>query len=168
MRRALSFLALAALVSACPKKTAPPKDEEGLYTSRGFKFKHGELPEGWTRAAVDGTALAFDHKKLGATITAFSNCKNVEDISLRALVQQELVGIEKKEVVEKSETPMGDRDAADWVVKGSLDGVEVQMELVVLRTGKCVYDMVLVTSAESFAAARPDFKTFVGGFEVIP
>lgn len=167
MRRAVLALAALAMLSGCPKKKTVATDEDGVFQSRSFKFKHGELPDTWVRTQVDGTALAFDNKALGATITAFSNCKNLEDVSLRALVQQELVGVEKKEVVEQSETPIGDRDAADWIVKGSMDGVSVQMELVVMRTGRCVYDMVLVSDPETFAKARPDFQTFVAGFEVL-
>ena len=168
MRRAVFALVVLAFIAGCPKKKNKATDEDGVFQSRAFKFKHGELPAAWVRAQVDGTALAFDNKALGATITAFSNCKDIEDISLRALVQQELVGVEKKEVVEQLDTPMEGREAADWVVKGALDGVTIEMELVVLRTGRCVYDMVLVSAPDAFPAARPDFKKFVDGFEVLP
>jgi len=163
---AAASLAALALAAGCrtPKRAT---DRGGVYDSRSLKFHHGTLPDEWKRTKVEGTSLAFDNRPLDATISLFANCKDIEDVSLRALVQQELVGLENKEVLERREDPVGDREAADWVVRGELDGVTVQMNLVVLRIGGCVYDLVLVADPQTFEKARADFKVFVGGFEVI-
>lgn len=159
-------LALGIALPACGSKRKAT-DDGSTYASGTLRFRHGELPRGWVRARVEGTSLTFDNRSYSATITAFANCKGIEDVSLRALVQQELVGVEKKEVLQKSESPVGGRHAADWIVRGALDGVTVQMELVVLRIDRCVYDLVLVSDPSTFEQARPDFQKFLEGFEVL-
>ena len=165
MRIFALVIAALALAGACGEPR-PPAD--GGPRKPSVRFKHGDLPAGWRRSKIDGTALAFDHAALHATITAFANCKGIEDVSLSALVQQELVGVEKRDVVTKSEAAVDGREAADWVVKGELDGVPVEMELLVTRQSGCVYDLVLVSSPATFESARADFAGFVKGFDVLP
>jgi len=129
-------------------------------------FSHGPLSAGWERTTVAGTIASWYHAGFGATIGVAAQCKDVEDVSLDSLAQQALIGLENREVVEQGRTPVNGREATDWVVKGSLDGVEVTIGLVTLRRGKCVYDLNLVAPPGSFEEARRDFRAFVGGFEV--
>jgi hypothetical protein len=163
---ALIAVVTAAGVLGCAAKK-PSHDSAGLFVSPKLDFRHGELPNQWRRVAVDGTVLAYDENALGATISVSYDCKDVADVSLRSLVQQELSGIEKMQVIERGDTPLDGREGADWIVRGELDGVPVQMNLVVLRAGNCVYDLLLVSGSDEFPAERAAFTVFVNGFDVV-
>jgi hypothetical protein len=87
-------------------------------------------------------------------------------VSIESLAQQTLIGLQDREVVEQGRTTVQGREATDWIVKGSLDGVQVMIALVTLRRGKCVYDLNLVAPPAAFEKAKPDFRAFLGGFEI--
>ena len=155
----MTRLVVLGMLMSCIGRNAPEKTPK-------VDFKHGTLAAGWEATAVDGTVAAWYHAGFGATIGVAAQCKDVEDVGLESLAQQTLIGLENREVVEQGRTDVQGREAASWVVKGSLDGVQVVIGLVTLRRGKCVYDLNLVTTPGSFEKARPEFKTFVEGFEV--
>ncbi len=159
MMRAVATLAVAVALGACIGRNSPEKPPK-------VDFKYGPLGAGWALGSVDGTVASWYHAGFGATIGVAAQCKDVEDVSLDSLAQQALIGLENREVVEQGRTDVQGREATDWVVKGSLDGVQVVIGLVTLRRGNCVYDLNLVAPPESFEKARPEFRAFVGGFEV--
>ncbi len=158
MKRAFAVLLAAALLGACGKK--PPSSAEKV------DFRHGTLPAAWVETRLDGLTAAWFNEALGATIGLGAQCKELEDIGLHALAQQALVGVERREILEQTTIPIDGREAEDWVVKGSMDGVEVRLNLVVHRDSDCVYDLNLVSRPDTFDAARVDFRRFVTGFTV--
>ena len=160
MRRAAAIVmvvAAALALGACGKKT---------YT-KASKFRHGDLPEGWEKTRVKGLAIAYYHSDYGATAGVAPMCDGISDSTLESLAQQELVGLEQRELVEESRVSVDGREAIDWVVKGSVDGVVVVMNLVVFRKEGCVYDLNLVSRPETFDKARTEFRSFVGGFALV-
>lgn len=154
----VALLAGALAGASCGKK--PPNSAEKV------KFRHGDLPAGWKESPVDGLTAAWYHEALGATIGLGAQCKELEDVGLHALAQQALVGVERREILEQTTIPIDGREAEDWVVKGSMDGVEVRINLVVHRDQDCVYDLNLVSRPDTFEKARADFRAFVGGFAI--
>ena len=166
MKRAAFLLLLlaAAATSACGAKHGD--DDDGGKGKVSTKFHYTQPPAPWKPTKVDGTQVAYYHADFGATMSVATECKDVEDVSLPSLVQQELIGIPHRKVVSQTQTTVGERAGEDWVVDGQLDGVDVRCELIVLRESKCVYDLNLVAKPASFDAAQKDFKTFLGGFSV--
>ena len=161
MKRAiLALLALA--LAACGAKHGD--DDDGGKVSTRFHYTQPPAP--WKPTKVDGTQVAYYHADYGATLSVATECRDVEDVSLPSLVQQELIGIPHRKVVSQTQTRVGERDGEDWVVDGQLDGVDVRCELIVLRESKCVYDVNLVAKPASFDAAQKDFKAFLAGFSV--
>ena len=152
------MVAAAIALGACGKK--PPSSAEKV------SFRHGDLPAEWKETRVDGLTAAWYHEAMGATIGLGAQCKELEDIGLHALAQQALVGVERREILEQTTIPVDGREAEDWVVKGSMDGVEVRIDLVVHRDADCVYDLNLVSRPDTFDKARVDFRRFVTGFTV--
>lgn len=159
MRRAATLLVVAAVALAACGKTAT--------YSRSSKFRHGDLPSGWEKTKVKGMAVAFYHSEYGATAGVAPVCQGVSDSTLESLAQQELVGLEQRELVEESRVSVDGREAIDWVVRGSVDGVLVLVNLVVFRKQGCVYDLNLVSRPETFERARTEFRGFVAGFSLL-
>jgi hypothetical protein len=153
--RAWLAIGIAAALAACGK---------GPVTGKVAAFGHGPLPESWRKTEMKGLAVAYYHAGYGATAGIAPLCEGISDYTLESLAQQELVGLEEREVVEQGRVTVDGREAIDWVVKGSVDGVAMQVNLVVFRKDGCVYDLNLVSRPETFARAREDFRVFVNGF----
>ena len=167
MRRiGLGLTLLALLCSGCPKSERGTY-EGGTYRGKDAQFTHGQLPENWQPTQVAGLDVAFYHPAYGATVGVSTICEDVDETSLEGLAQQELVGIEKRAFLEQGHLDVDGRQAVEWVVGGTVDGVEIRLNLVVLRKGKCVYDLNLVGKPATFELARADFRGFVGGFKVV-
>lgn len=160
-RLAVAFAAaiLMPAVSACPKR--------GADAPHKMKVRYGTLPEAWKPASMEGLDAAWYHAELGSTIGLSVVCDDVGDASLHALAQRQLVGIDHREVLAQGTVPVDGRIAEDWVVKGSVDGVELRLNLVVFRRDECVVDMNLIAPPHTFEAARADFRGFVTGFGVV-
>ena len=156
-RRSLATALLALALGACGYG-------KPAVTGKVADFSHGPLPPAWKKTDVKGLAIAYYHEGYGATAGVAPVCEGISDYSLESLAQQELVGFEQRETVEESRVTVDGRDAIDWVVKGSVDGVTVKVNLVVFRKDGCVYDLNLVSRPDSFEKAREDFRAFVGGF----
>ena len=157
MKREL-LMAVSLLAGCGARSSAPFKGDLGL--------SHGGLPEAWRPTTVPGTSAAWYQSEFGATIGVAVACEDVSDMSLHALAQQTLVGIERRETLEQSILPVDGREAESWVVKGSLDGIPILIHLVVFRKGPCVYDFELVAKPASFESARADFRAFLVGLTV--
>lgn len=156
---ALSAAALLPALAGCPKR--------GSDSAPRLKVRYGVLPEAWKPASMDGLDAAWYHAELGSTIGLSVVCDEVGDASLHALAQRQLVGIDHREVLAQGTVPVDGRVAEDWVVKGSVDGVELRLNLVVFRRDDCVVDMNLIAPPHTFEAARADFQGFVTGFGVV-
>lgn len=152
--RAVVALAVAAL-AGCGKTAI---------TGKVSDFSHGPLPAEWKKTDVKGLAVAYYHSAYGATAGVAPVCEGVSDSTLESLARQELIGLEQRELLEENRIRVDGREAVEWVVKGSVDGVEMRVNLVVFRKDGCVYDLNLVSRPETFETARTDFRAFVDGF----
>lgn len=133
-------------------------------TGKVVDFSHGPLPAEWKKTEVKGLAVAYYHSGYGATAGVAPGCEGISDSTLESLAQQELIGLEQREMLEEKRVTVDGREAVEWVVKGSVDGVEMRVNLVVFRKDGCVYDLNLVSRPETFSQARTDFQAFVAGF----
>ena len=106
MRRALLALVIAAgatAAAACGAKHGDD-DDGGGKGKLSTKFHYTQPPAPWAPTKMDGTQVAYYRADYGATITVATECKDVEDVSLPSLVQQELVGIPHRKVVSQTQT----------------------------------------------------------------
>lgn len=158
MKNRLSVVGAVLTLSACGGK-AP-------VTGKAADFTHGTLPETWKKNDVKGLAVAYYHAGYGATAGVAPLCEGISDQTLESLAQQELVGLEQRETLEEKRVTVDGREAVEWVVKGSVDGVEMRVNLVVFRKDGCVYDVNLVSRPETFERARAEFQVFVSGFKI--
>jgi len=159
MTRRILPVFLACLLAAC----GTPKAK---VTGKVADFSHGQLPEGWKKTEVKGLATAYYHAEYGATAGVAPLCEGINDYTLGSLAQRELVGLEQREILEEKRVLVDGREALEWIVKGSVDGVEMRVNMVVFRKDGCVYDLNLVSKPESFDKARAEFQGFVTGFKL--
>ncbi len=60
---------------------------------------------------------------------------------------------------------LGGREALRTVAEGTLDGVDVILDTVVIKKNNCLFDFALVAHPQKHADAVNDFETFFQGFQ---
>jgi hypothetical protein len=90
------------------------------------------------------------------------------DRPLRVLSRQLVFGLTHRSVQPPEPVTIAGRDGLRSVTRGERDGTEVQVEAVVLKDARCVYDFLYVAPVDVFEAARPDFRAFVESFRNDP
>jgi hypothetical protein len=85
---------------------------------------------------------------------------------LEALPRELLAGFSSREVQERDAPVVAGRESAHLVVEGQDGprGERVRVELYVLKSDRCVYDLLYAAPPAEFARWRGDFQRLVGTF----
>jgi len=158
-----SLLALAFGLAAC----AGARFEGDVYSDSQTAYRIGPLGPDWSRFHLSGSNLAFEHRA-GGSILVNSSCEGIKDVPLDVLVNQSLFGVQNKREAGRETFTLDGRAALRDRLSGTLDGVPVDLDLVVLKKDDCTYDLELVAGAAVFADRDQDFWRFVQGFQQLP
>lgn len=85
---------------------------------------------------------------------------------LRLLSRYLVFGLVHRSVVEEAPVQVGGREGLRQVVRGQREGIDVEVEAVVVKDERCVYDFLYVAPAPAFAGGQPAFRAFVESFAV--
>ena len=154
---AAALLALVVLLAAC----SAARIESGVFHSpKGYAVT---LPGGGWRVAPRGEAdLELRRDAPPGGMLADATCEGGErGRPLPVLARHLTFGLTQRVTLESETRVLGGRPAARSVVRGVLDGAEVEVEAVVLRSGRCIHDFLYVAPVEQFEAGRRDFQTLV-------
>src|SRR3954468_884552 len=154
-----AMLCLAPFALGC----AMARFEGDTYHGAHATYRLGRLTGEWRRREVPGANLTFVSDS-GGTIFVNATCTDIKDLSLDVLTNQELFGVEQQREVRREVLTLDGRAALRTRLTGTLDGVPVAMELVVLKKDGCTYDFGLIASQDVFAARGADFSILVSGF----
>jgi hypothetical protein len=154
---------LTVLLAGCPSGTFAG----GVFRNARTAYRLGPLPGQWHRINLPGGNVAFRHES-GGSILANSLCRKSRDVSLDVLTNQTLFGFEERRERSRAHVTLDGRAALRTRVSGTLDGVPVELELLVLRKDGCIYDLQLVAAPASFDARIADFDAMVAAFQVLP
>jgi hypothetical protein len=127
-------------------------------------YRVGGLQGNWQKFTVDGSDVTFKHKD-GGTIFANRMCKGVDDVPLDVLTNHLFFDMRIDREISREEITLAGRAALRTHVIAELDGVPVELDLVVLKKDGCTYDMALVADREAFERRQPDFEKFLAGFD---
>jgi hypothetical protein len=137
--------------------------EDDTFFGAHATYRVGRLSNAWQQHGTRGADLAFVNPS-GGTIFVNATCTDIKDLSLDVLTNQALFGVEQLRELPREVFTLDGRAALRTRLTGTLDGVPVAMELVVLKKDGCTYDFGLITSPDVFAAREADFSTLVSGF----
>lgn len=137
---------------------------DGVYRDAQTAYRVGPLGASWRRFGLSGGDIAFRHAAGGA-ILANALCEDIKDVPLDVLTNQALIGVEHKQEHAREVVTLDGRAALRTRLSAALDGVPVELELVVTKKDGCTYDFELVTGAQVFADREVDFWRFVQGFK---
>jgi hypothetical protein len=140
--------------------------ENGVFHSRsGFRVT---LPGPEWRVTDDERAeIALRHRQEPAALAASATCDpRVARRPVGLLERHLLLGLRDRRVIERDESPVNGFAAAHAVIEGRMrDSDErVRIEAYVLRSARCVYDLLYVAAPAAFDAERPAFRRLVDTF----
>jgi hypothetical protein len=133
-----------------------------------LSYQTGRLGPEWKRIRVEDANLAFKHQNGGAIVcNAICGDNDIRDVPLDVLINQSLFGVEDQNEISREALKLDSRAAVRTHVSGTLDGVSIDLDLVVMKKDNCTFDFQLVTTPGTFAARQPDFEQFFQGFRKI-
>lgn len=139
--------------------------EDSTFTKQDTRYHVGPLGKGWHRIFLEDNDLAFSEDgRTGRAIAVNSTCKGHDDPPLAVLTRHLLMGFTDRQQESEKLIPMDEREAMRSHHTARLDGVPVELELVVLKKDGCVYDFSYVAPAGQAAARMGDFDAVLAGF----
>jgi hypothetical protein len=157
---ALALGVTLALLQGC----SASRIEEGVFRSpKGYSVR---LPAGGWQVRPDSAADLELRREAGAGgMLADASCGGREpDRPLAVLSRHLTFGLAPRRTIESDTRMVAGRPARHTVVRGVLDGTEVEVEAVVWTEQGCVHDFLYAAPVEQFEAGRADFRGLVDSF----
>jgi hypothetical protein len=165
--RVLALAVVAAIAAGCAAKLPPGHwDAAARRVCAGrVCYVVGALDDSWQMVHQESAAAGWFNTRAGAIIASNASCHDdAEAAPLSALTRQLLVGYTERRILDERVVPFAQREALRTRVIAKLDGVPMELEILVLRRNGCVFDLSYAAPPGSFAVAAPDFARFVAGF----
>jgi hypothetical protein len=153
------FLILLLLFVSC-SVTGPLREDR---PATGFSFP--QPLKGWKVLPLsEGAQRLYQHVSTGSVLSVSSLCDRYATAPLSRLVRNPLAPLGALKEIESQKLTISDRDAEQLHVSGSLDGVKVEVVMVVLRKNECIFDFSLQASPQIQNSVKNEFLKMVKGF----
>ena len=130
------------------------------------RYQLGDLPGGWEKQKPGGADRAWFNAALSSTIYTDSNCaRRFRDGPLSDLTTHLTAGITTGPPLREETLTLDNRTALLRVYSGRVDGVRLQMGVVVLNKDHCTYDMLYLAPISTFEDGWSDFVGLISGFK---
>ncbi|MET0406219.1 MAG: hypothetical protein ABW123_27620 [Cystobacter sp.] len=138
--------------------------ENHVFSKSGVSYRVGTLPAAWSRVNLSGNDLAWYTEDTGHALSVNSTCREHDDASLEVLTRHLLEGFTERQPLTQGAQVVDEREALRSHYQAKLDGVPVDLLLVVLKKDRCVFDFTYVAPLGRFHEHVTDLDTLVGGF----
>lgn len=126
----------------------------------------GQLPDGWVRMKVSRRAISFYNESYKASISTDAFCgRSFSDRPLDALAGELSAVLAERETKWTEEMMLDGRGALRVFVEGKMDGVPVNMDIVVVKKDECNFDFVAVRPPNASQDVTFDFEGFFKAFQ---
>lgn len=106
------------------------------------------------------------HPKTGSTISYLSDCADSGEISLKQMEITALGALQNLKVMDSKELYFSDRKALRTKAQGDIDGVSIDVDLLVLKKNGCRYTFTLTGFPQTFTQMQNDFNQFLKGVRI--
>jgi hypothetical protein len=161
MRRVLAPLLLFALVAGCHRGV---RFENQMLTKPGVRYRVGEVSPAWARVKLSSNDLAWVAQDSGHALSVNATCKGHGDVPLDVLTRHLLAGFTERQEVSQEKVVVDEREALRSHFQAKLDGVPVELLLLVLKKDNCVYDFNYIAPLGRLQDRQEDFESLVQGF----
>jgi len=140
----------------------------GRFANDNVEYRVGNPGGDWEQMRLPTANVAWHNYAIAASILVNSHCEGVGDSPLEGLASDLMMGMTEREVLQQQLMPWARREALETTATARLDGVPRKLVLFVLKKDRCVYDIVLDASPDSFEKARAAYLKVRDGFSVDP
>jgi hypothetical protein len=159
-------LAIATLVFATACRSGG--FQAGVYSKPGVRYAVTPPASGWRSVPVDESDLAWVSTTSEHSLAVDSTCDPGQDAPLEILTNHLLMGFTDRERVSEALEQIDGREALRSRYRAKLDGVPLELELVVLKKDGCVYDFFYQSPPGLSDDKHADFERLVHGFKTEP
>jgi len=136
-----------------------------LFQKKGVSYRVVAPSEaGWKRIALSDNDLAWAAKGSPHVLSMNAVCEGHDDAPLEVLTRHLLFGFTEREEKSAQREMIDGREALHTVWAAKLDGVPVELELVVLKKDGCVHDFTYVSPPGERGVHQQAFDALVAGF----
>ena len=152
------------LAFSCYSGCVSVRLEEKLVPSSDFQYAVPDKPF----AAIKNKDLShsWQDSTTGNSISVFSNCNEVLDLSLHQIQTDTLSVFEKYEIIEETTLRLGQNNALSTVAVGKMGSAEIKTKLISTHRNGCSYSLSFVAPVTAYTAGLPIFEKFVQGFKL--
>lgn len=162
MPRMMLLLLLAVPLAGCRRVSF----DDSVLSKPDVRYRVGELPGHWKRVWLEDNDVAFSEPGTGRAVSVNATCEGHDDPPLPVLTRHLLMGFTERQELSQRLIPLAGREALRSRYLAKLDGVPVQLELVVLKKDTCVFDFTYVAPPEAAEERLADFEGLLAGFEM--
>jgi hypothetical protein len=118
----------------------------------------------WRALEVKDNDRAYAIEGTGQLLQANATCEGHDDPPLDVLTRHLLMGFTERQLRTQRRVSLDGREALRSRYGARLDGVPVELDLLVLKKDGCVYDFSYVSPPPLFESRVQDFEQLVAGF----
>ena len=131
---------------------------------RDATFRVGDPGDGWRPHRETGVQVAWSKAKTPAVIQVRSQCDEHGDSDLASFTDHLRIDFNEWIIERQSAIEIVGREGLRTRVHARLDGVAVDLELVVLKKNGCLFDLQYIASPSRFEDGMRSFDRVVEGF----
>jgi len=155
------FLLVCSQVCSCVSISFPDKETE---KSKAASFKAPGST--YLQLTTDAADVAWQNSENGSTISFISSCNENSDPSLRVIQKMSTDGIDNMKVLKEEYISYNQRAALRSTIIGKVDGVPIELELIVFKKNNCLYNLTYISTIKKFMEDLSVFRKFQRGFVV--
>ncbi len=128
----------------------------------GVKYKAPDKPF-YSESSPSADALWIS-QKTGNAISYMSECDENSNQDLKLIAQDSLGSILNMTVFEQKETLYNDRKAYEITAEGEIDGILMQIHVIVFRKNSCTYHLSYVGRKKIWNSEHEYYQNFLTSF----
>ena len=130
------------------------------------RFTVRRLPPPWKEPRRLLKQLVYENDPLAATIVVDALCgPKYDDAPLNRLAAELFQRLDKPKIRSEKTVTLDGRSAVRMDGNGAVDGVPLEMSVVVMKKNFCLYDFSYFAPPQTFSQGKRDFEDFLNGFE---
>lgn len=160
MKIRITTCILALFLSSC---VSVKLGDSKIASAKGVRFSSPGFP--FKQIKVANSDRSWLSEKTGNTISFLSECGSNVDLSISQIETDSLSALNKVEVLQAEVTEYNGREAHKTLVTGELDGIPVQLALLVFKKNNCNYTLSYSGVKKNFASEESYFQNFINDFK---
>ena len=136
----------------------------GVFTKETTSYRVDAPGDGWNQVNFNDNDLAWASVSSGDLLAMNATCDGHGDPPLEVLTTHLLFGFSDRKNLSSEKQMIDGREALRSRVEAVLDGVPVDLELVVLKRNGCVHDFTHVSARGALEKYHGLFEKLVAGF----